>query len=53
MSKTHRNKLQKKKIEFIINSREYEDSLKEVCNDIINGSTSADNEATVVSIFEL
>lgn len=53
MSKRHRDKLAKKKIEFIINSKEYEDSLKEVCNDIIKGSSSADNEATVVSIFEL
>jgi len=42
-----------KQLEFIINSSEYKETLKEVCSDIIQGTSSAENEASVVSIFEL
>lgn len=42
-----------KQLEFIINSNEYKETLKEVCSDIIQGTKSAENEASVVSIFEL
>ncbi|MEA3352208.1 MAG: hypothetical protein U9Q33_00125, partial [Campylobacterota bacterium] len=42
-----------KQLEFIINSSEYKETLKEVCSDIIKGAKLAENEASVVSIFEL
>lgn len=45
--------LKQKQLEFIINSNEYKDTLTEVCSDIIAGCKTAENEASVVSIFEL
>ncbi|MCD4677124.1 MAG: SAM-dependent methyltransferase [Desulfobacula sp.] len=53
MSNNIREKLKEKRIEYIINSTEYYEALSDVCKDIIRGAKSADNEATVVSIFEL
>ena len=53
MRKDRKTTLEKKKIEFLLDSKEYKETLKEVCLDIIKGSESADNEATVVSVFEL
>ena len=53
MRKDRKKTLEKKKLEFLLGSKEYKETLKEVCLDIIKGSESADNEATVVSVFEL
>jgi len=53
MRKDRKTTLEKKKLEFLLDSKEYKETLKEVCLDIIKGSESADNEATVVSVFEL
>ena len=48
-----RNKLKLKQIEFVIQSELYSDSLKEVTDDIYNESKKAENEASIVSIFDL
>ena len=53
MSRKKIDLLKIKQLEFIINSSEYKETLKEVCSDIIQGTSSAENEASVVSIFEL
>lgn len=53
MRKKRKDTLEKKKLEFLLDSKEYKETLKEVCLDIIKGSETADNEATVVSVFEL
>ncbi len=53
MSKKYRNKLKLKQIEYIINTDEYKAELKSVSADINNASKSAENEASIVSIFEL
>jgi len=45
--------LKRKQLEYIINTPEYKDTLKEVCKNIIQGAKSAQSEASVVSIFEL
>ncbi|WP_029034074.1 Eco57I restriction-modification methylase domain-containing protein [Salinimicrobium terrae] len=46
-------KLKQKNLEFIIKSDEYSSILEEVSSDIVKACKSAENEATVVSIFEL
>jgi len=53
MKKKIPQKLEKKQIEDVIKTKEYLDSLKVVSEDIYTESKSAENEATIVSIFEL
>ena len=48
-----KNKQVLKELELIINSKEYKDNLNKVCSDIISSCKNAENEASVVSIFEL
>lgn len=43
----------KKQLELIIQSSEYVELLKQVSQDIYNESRKAENEASIVSIFEL
>jgi len=52
MNKEIRNKLRLKQIESIIQMPEYNELLRDVCEEIISGSKVADNEATIVHIFE-
>jgi len=53
MAKIKKDALKKKQLEIIIKSSEYTDALKEVSRDITKGSKKAENEASVVSVFEL
>jgi hypothetical protein len=53
MKKEIRKKLKLKQIEFVIQSAEYPTLLKEVRDDIFRESKKAENEASIVSIFEL
>lgn len=53
MKKEIRDKLKLKQIELLIQTQEYSDLLKEVSDDIYQGSKNAENEASIVSIFEL
>jgi hypothetical protein len=53
MSTSQKEKFKKKQLELIIQSPEYIALLKEVSQDIHNESKKAENEASIVSIFEL
>ena len=53
MKKVEQRKLNKKQIEDVIKTSEYYDSLVNVSADIHDESKFAENEATIVSIFEL
>lgn len=53
MSTSQKEKFKKKQLELIIQSPEYIELLKEVSQDIHNESKKAENEASIVSIFEL
>jgi hypothetical protein len=46
-------RLQSKKIELLLKTAEYARGLKDVCHDIVTACGSANNEASVVTIFEL
>lgn len=53
MDKTKKNKFKLKQIESLIRTTEYAELLAEVSNDIYTESKNAENEASIVSIFEL
>lgn len=53
MSTGLKEKFKKKQLELIVKSPEYKELLKEVSQDISNESKKAENEASIVSIFEL
>ncbi len=53
MSKKHRDNLKLKQIEFIIKTDDYKNELVELSEDIFSASLKAENEASIVSIFEL
>jgi hypothetical protein len=53
MDKTKKNKFKLKQIESLIRTTEYAELLAEVSNDIYTESKKAENEASIVSIFEL
>ena len=53
MDEKLRAAIQKKQIEFILKTPEYLELIKELSQNISNGSNSAQNEASVASVFEL
>jgi len=53
MDKIKKNKFKIKQIETLIRTTEYAELLAEVSNDICKESKKAENEASIVSIFEL
>ncbi|WP_417431593.1 Eco57I restriction-modification methylase domain-containing protein [Halpernia sp.] len=53
MDKTKKNKFKLKQIELLIRTTEYAELLSEVSHDIYTESKNAENEASIVSIFEL
>lgn len=53
MDKIKKNKFKIKQIETLIRTTEYAELLAEVSNDIFTESKKAENEASIVSIFEL
>ena len=53
MNKSIKNKLKSMQIESLINTNEYLQLLYELSNDIYRESLKAENEASIVSIFEI
>lgn len=53
MEKTKKDKFKLKQIETLIQTNEYSELLIELSNDIFTESKKAENEASIVSIFEL
>lgn len=53
MDNNKKNKFKIKQIESLIRTAEYSDLLEDVSNDIFTESKKAENEASIVSIFEL
>ncbi|MFN8259931.1 MAG: hypothetical protein U0X41_03220 [Chitinophagales bacterium] len=53
MDKTKKNKFKLKQIEALIRTSEYAELLSELSTDIYTESKKAENEASIVSIFEL
>ena len=53
MKREIKKKLKSKQVEFLRKSSEYLDALKDLCKDISEGSKSANNEASIESVFEI
>ncbi|MDR7208412.1 Eco57I restriction-modification methylase domain-containing protein [Flavobacterium piscis] len=53
MTKKNRDKLRLQQFEFIIKTDDYKAELSDLSNEISNASKKAENEASIVTIFEL